>query len=221
MAARGSSRRSSAGAGRFSLEDWQPRTKVGRMVKEGKIRSIEEIFQRALPIDDVNIVNFLVPDLKEEVIQIRRVQRQTDAGRRRSFVATVAVGNENGLIGLGSGHAMTVGPAIRAALVKARINLVPVKRGCGSWECTCSDPHSVPFKVSGKCGSVKVELFPGPKGLDLVIGDVGKTILRLAGVKDVWSRTFGDTRTKFNFSGAVYDALKNTYKVVHPSEWNL
>ncbi len=200
-------------------DDWQPRTRTGWMVKNNQITSIYEIFEQNLPIDDVEIVNILVPNLEERVIDVRRVQKQTDAGEITRFVATCAVGNGNGLIGLGEARARAVGSAIRLAMAKARLNLIPVRRGCGSWECTCGTPHSLPFKVSGKTGSVRVEMFPAPKGLGLVIGDVAKEVLQLAGISDVWSRTFGDTRTTHNFAKATYEALRQTYKIVPPHEW--
>ncbi|MCX8172580.1 MAG: 30S ribosomal protein S5, partial [Archaeoglobaceae archaeon] len=76
--------------------------------------------------------------------------------------------------------------------------------------CGCGSAHSVPFKVSGECGSVKVTLIPGPKGLGIVAADVAKRIIELAGVKDVWSFTSGETRTTLNFALATFDALKKT-----------
>ncbi len=75
------------------------------------------------------------------------------------------------------------------------------------------EPHSIPFAVEGKEGSVRVKLMPGPRGLGLVIGDVGKKILTLAGVQDVWSQTLGETRTTVNFAKAVFNALYNTNRV--------
>ena len=94
-----------------------------------------------------------------------------------------------------------------------------MRRGCGSWECSCGEPHSIPFKVEGKAGSVRVTLLPAPKGVGLVIGDSAKVVLRLAGIKDIWSKTKGETRTTVNFVKAVYEALKNTYKFKHPKDW--
>ena len=125
----------------------------------------------------------------------------------------VAVGNEDGYVGVGVGKAKQIREAIEKAIVDAKLNIVPVRRGCGSWDCSCNEPHSVPFKVRGKCGSVVVELLPAPKGVGLVAADVAKVILRLAGIKDIWTRTFGRTRTTLNFAKAVWIALRNTYNV--------
>jgi small subunit ribosomal protein S5 len=201
------------------VESWIPRTKVGQMVKDGTITSIYDIFRDSLKIDDVQIVDYLVPNLTETVLDVGRVQRQTDAGRKTLFVATAGVGNKNGIIGVAQAKAAGVGTAIRNAIILSKLNIIPVKRGCGSWECTCSNPHSIPFQVEGKTGSVRVVLKPAPKGLGLVIGDVAKSVLELSGVSDIWSKTFGDTRTTQNFCKATFEALRSTYSISHVSEW--
>lgn len=203
----------------MDLESWVPQTEVGQMVKKGDITSIYDIFRDSLKISDVNIIDFLVPNLTETVLDVGRVQRQTDAGRKTLFVATAGVGNKNGIVGVAQAKAAGVGTAIRNAIVLAKLNIVPVKRGCGSWECTCSNPHSIPFQVEGKVGSVRVVLKPAPKGLGLVIGDVAKSVLELAGISDIWSKTFGDTRTTQNFCKATFEALKATYRISHVSDW--
>lgn len=196
--------------------DWVPKTRLGWLVKEGKITSIDQIFAMNLPIKEPEIVDYLLPDLKHEVINVNIVQRQTDAGEVSRFQVVVAVGNEDGYVGVGVGKAKQIREAIEKAIVDAKLNIVPVRRGCGSWDCSCSDPHSVPFKVRGKCGSVVVELLPAPKGVGLVAADVAKVVLRLAGIKDVWTRTYGRTRTTLNFARAVWDALRNTYNFKGP-----
>jgi len=202
-----------------SLEEWVPRTKLGRMVREGKITSIEEIFMEGYRIREPEIADILISDLEEEVINISLVQKQTDAGEQSRFKAIVAVGNRNGYIGLGSGKARQVRTAIEKAALDARLNITPVRRGCGSWECGCGKPHSLPFQVRGKCGSVEIVLIPGPRGLGLVASEIAKIILGLAGVKDCWTRSYGSTRTVPSFAYAVFDALKKTYELVTPSDW--
>ncbi|MCK5562732.1 30S ribosomal protein S5, partial [Candidatus Bathyarchaeota archaeon] len=92
-------------------------------------------------------------------------------------------------------------------------------RGCGSWECTCGKPHSLPFTVQGKCGGVEISLIPGPRGLGIVASETGKIILELAGVKDCWTRSYGSTRTVPSFAYAVFDALQKTYRLITPEEW--
>ncbi|NAZ11222.1 MAG: 30S ribosomal protein S5 [Desulfurococcales archaeon] len=202
-----------------NLEEWVPRTRIGKMVKEGKITSIDEIFAMNVPILEPEIVDYLLPDLKHEIIDVGIVQKQTDAGELSRFRVVVIVGNENGYVGIGKGKAKQLRFAIEKAIINAKLNIAPVRRGCGSWECMCGTPHSVPFTVSGKSGSVRITLYPAPKGTGLVAGDVAKVVLRMAGIKDVWSKTLGETRTTYNFARATYNALVNTYRFVTPVDW--
>ncbi|MCL2687655.1 MAG: 30S ribosomal protein S5 [Methanobrevibacter sp.] len=197
----------------FNMEDWEPKTKVGNMVKDGTITNIDEIFEKGLPIMELEIIDALVPDLEEEVMDVNLVQRMHKSGRKVNFRVIVAVGNKNGYVGLGQGKAREVGPAIRKAVDNAKYNIIKVRRGCGDWGCVCGREHTVPFKVDGKTGSVNVTLMPAPAGLGLAIGDVGKTLMKLAGIGDVWSQTSGQTQTTVNFANATFEALKQLSKV--------
>jgi small subunit ribosomal protein S5 len=198
---------------------WVPRTKVGRLVKEGRITSVDEIYRRNLPILEPEIVDILLPNLEHEVIDVGIVQKMTDAGRITRYRAVVVIGNRDGYVGIGKGKARQFRLAVDKAITNAKLNITPVRRGCGSWECTCGEPHSVPYTVRGKSGSVEVILKPAPKGTGLVVGDVAKVVLRLAGITDVWSYTRGETRTTYNFARATYEALRNTYRFVTPLDW--
>ncbi len=202
-----------------SLEAWVPRTKLGMLVREGKIASIKEIFDNNWVIQEPEIVDYLLPDLKHEVINVSIVQKQTDAGEMSRFRVMVIAGNFDGYVGIGLGKAKQLRQAIDKALREAKLNIVPVRRGCGSWECSCREPHSVPFEVSGKSGSVRILLKPAPKGTGLVAGDVAKVVLRYAGIKDVWTWSKGETRTSINFALATYDALRKTYRFMSPTDW--
>lgn len=202
-----------------SLEMWVPRTKVGRLVKEGRITSVDEIYRKNLPILEPEIVDILLPNLEHEVIDVGIVQKMTDAGRITRYRAVVVIGNRDGYVGIGKGKARQFRLAVDKAITNAKLNITPVRRGCGSWECTCGEPHSVPYTVRGKSGSVEVILKPAPKGTGLVVGDVAKVVLRLAGITDVWSYTRGETRTTYNFARATYEALRNTYRFVTPLDW--
>jgi small subunit ribosomal protein S5 len=197
----------------YEKEEWEPKTQLGQMVKEGKITDIDEILEKGLPIMELQIVDTLLPDLEEEVMDVNLVQRMHKSGRKVNFRVIVAVGNKNGYVGLGQGKAKEVGPAIRKAVDNAKYNIIKVRRGCGDWGCVCGREHTVPFKVEGKSGSVRVTLIPAPGGVGLAIGNVGKTILGLAGIDDVWSQTMGQTQTTINFAGAVFEALKHLSKV--------
>ncbi|MEM1917298.1 MAG: 30S ribosomal protein S5, partial [Sulfolobales archaeon] len=150
------------------LESWVPRTKLGAMVKEGKVVSIREIFDNNWLIQEPEIVDYLLPDLKHEVINVSIVQKQTDAGEVSRFRVMVVVGNFDGYVGVGIGKAKQLRQAIDKAIREAKLNIVPVRRGCGSWECSCREPHSVPFTISGKAGSIRIVLKPAPKGTGLV-----------------------------------------------------
>ncbi len=205
--------------GNEKSESWIPRTKLGKMILEGKISSIEELFMEGLKIRESEIVDVLLPNLQEEVINIGLVQKQTDAGEKSQFRAIVVVGNRNGYVGLGSGKARQVRSAIEKAAVDARLNITPVRRGCGSWECGCGKHHSMPFQVQGECGGVEIVLIPGPRGLGIVASEAAKVILGLAGVKDCWTKSYGSTRTVPSFAFAVFDALKKTYLLVTPEDW--
>lgn len=197
----------------YNKEEWEPKTNLGRLVKEGVISDIDEIFEKGLPIMELEIVDKLLPDLEEEVMDVNLVQRMHKSGRKVNFRVIVAVGNKDGYVGLGQGKAREVGPAIRKAVDDAKYNIIKVRRGCGDWGCVCGREHTVPFKVSGKSGSVRVTLMPAPGGVGLAIGDVGKTIMKLAGIDDLWSQTSGQTQTTVNFASATFDALKQLSRV--------
>ncbi|MFH1126317.1 MAG: 30S ribosomal protein S5 [Candidatus Altiarchaeota archaeon] len=200
--------------GESSVEEaqavWTPRTMLGDRVYKGEITSIKQVMELGIPIKEVGIVDKLLPGLKEEMVDVGRVQRVTDSGRRMRFRVVSVVGNEDGYVGLGEGKAREVGPAIRKAIDQAKMSLKGIKRGCGSWECGCGTPHTVPMKIKGKAGSVKVTIIPAPKGVGLVSGEVAKKILSLAGIKDAWVSTSGHTRTGINFAKAVFNALIST-----------
>ena len=201
------------------LDNWVPKTQLGKQVYEGQVSSIYEIFEEGHRIKEVEIVDVLVQDLKDEVININLVQKQTDAGESSRFTALVAVGNENGLIGIGLGKAKRVRNAIEKGIRLAKLNLYPIRMGCGSWECDCGERHTLPFKVKGKAGSVVVTLLPGPQGLGLVAGDTAKVVLKMSGIKDCWSKSIGKTTTTNSFAFATFEALKQTMSIMTPQDW--
>jgi small subunit ribosomal protein S5 len=198
---------------------WVPKTKLGKMVQSGQALSLDDVFTQGLRVMEPEIVDVLLPGLKQEVLGIGFVQKQTDAGEKSRFKAVVAVGDNNGYLGVGDGKAKQVRTAIDKATLQAKLKVIPVRRGCGSWECGCGRSHSLPFRVTGKCGSVRVDILPGPRGLGLVGGEIVKTVLTLAGVRDCWTRTYGSTSTLASTAFAVYDALRNTYSTVTHADW--
>ncbi|MEM3078035.1 MAG: 30S ribosomal protein S5, partial [Nitrososphaerales archaeon] len=171
------------------------------------------IFESGMKIKEPEIVKKLLPDLKTILIGAGIVQKQTDAGELTRFSAVIALGNEGGWFGVGKGKASQMRLAIDKATNIALLNIIPVKLGCGSWECRCMTSHSLPFKTIGKCGSVKIVIIPGPRGLGLVAGEKVRNLLSLAGIKDAWTRTYGSTSTVSSIAYAVYDALKRTHSL--------
>jgi len=205
---------------------WIPKTKVGKLVKESKIKNIDEIIEK-YKILEPEIVDSLI-NLKSELLNIgrskgkfgggkrrvwRQTQRKTAEGNVPTFSCLVVVGDENGHVGLGLGKAKETLPARQKAIRKSKLNIMKINRGCGSFDCSCNELHSIPFKVEGKCGSSRVILIPAPQGTGLVIGDDCKKILRLVGIKDIYSQTFGQTRTTINLAKACVEALKKTSEI--------
>ena len=195
-----------------TLANWVPKTELGKLVRTGKITSIDEIFKQNRPIFESEIIDSLLV-LKESLVDVKKTTRVVRAGRKFSFRVTVIVGNGNGYIGLGTAKDTEKWPAVKKAAKNAKMHIVQVARGCGSWECTCNTQHSVPFKVLGKNTACRINLIPAPKGIGLVVGDNIKDVLKLAGVDDVWCKVTGATSTKLNFIKATIDALEKTMKM--------
>lgn len=206
----------------INIEGWTPKTDVGKKVSQGILVDIEEILNQGKPIMEPEIIDVLIPNAKNELLLIgqskgkfgggarrifKQTQKKTPEGNKPSFSCVAVVGNEDGLIGVGSGKSKDTVPAREKAIRKAKLNLFSIRRGCGSWECNCATPHSIPMAVEGKCGSVCVKLMPAPKGKGLCIEQECQKILRMAGIKDVWSKTSGQTRVKTNLISALLDAL--------------
>lgn len=206
-----------------NLRKWEPRTRLGAAVMAGKIITYEAAIASGLPIREVEIVDALIPDLDDEVIDVNMVQRMTDSGRRVRFNVMACVGNRDGYVGLGMAKAKEVATAIRKAITAAKLNLISVQRGNGSWESSPGPGNTVPFKVNGRAASTRVTLMPAAKGKGLVIGQTGKSVLQLAGIEDVLSRTKGQTRTTINYAAATFNALKNinTTRVTNAQRENL
>jgi len=197
---------------------WVPVTKLGRLVKERLIKKIEEIYLFSLPIKEYQIVDhFLGTKLKDQVMKIMPVQKQTTAGQRTRFKAFVVVGDSEGHIGLGVKTSKEVATAIRGGIIAAKLSVIPVRRGY--WGNKIGNPHTVPCKVTGKCGSVRVRLVPAPRGTGLVAAPTPKKILQFAGIEDVFTASRGSTRTMGNFVKATFFAIVNTYQLFSPDLW--
>lgn len=198
---------------------WTPVTKLGRLVQAGKITSIEEIYLHSLPVKEYQIIDQLLPELKDEVMKIRSVQKQTRAGQRTRMKAVVIIGDSNGHVGLGIKTAKEVASAIKAAIIIAKLSIIPIRRGY--WGSNLGAPHSLPCKVTGKCGSVLVRLIPAPRGKGIIASPVVKKLMQLAGVEDVYTSSSGSTRTTENTLKAAFIAIGNTYGFLTPNLWEV
>ncbi|CAG8500192.1 5424_t:CDS:2 [Paraglomus brasilianum] len=194
-----------------------PVTKLGRLVKEGKIKDLEQIYKYSLPIKEYQIVDTILPKLSDEVMKIMPVQKQTRAGQRTRFKAFVVVGDSDGHVGLGVKCSKEVATAIRGAIVLAKLSIIPVRRGY--WGSLLGDPHTVPSKVTGRCGSVTCRLVPAPRGTGIVAAPTPKKLLQLAGITDCYTTSRGSTRTLGNFVKATFAAIGNTYAFLTPDLW--
>jgi len=193
-------------------------TKLGRLVKAGLIKSVESIYLFSLPVKEYQIIEYFLKDrLKDEVMKIMPVQKQTRAGQRTRFKAFVVVGDSDGHVGLGVKCSKEVATAIRGAIILAKLSLVPVRRGY--WGNMIGSPHTLPTKLTGKCGSVVLRLVPAPRGTGIVAARVPKKVLQMAGIEDVYTQSRGHTSTLGNFVKATFFALAKTYSFLTPDLW--
>jgi len=146
------------------------------------------------------------------------VQKQTRAGQRTRFKAFVVIGDGDGHVGLGVKCSKEVATAIRGAMILAKLSIIPVRRGY--WGAGIGDPHTVPVKVTGKCGSVTARLVPAPRGTGIVAAPVPKKVLQLAGITDCYTTSRGSTKTLGNFVKATFAAIGNTYGAALFICWN-
>jgi small subunit ribosomal protein S5 len=210
------------------LERWVPKTELGKAVRAGKVSSIDDVLKSGRKIMEPEIVDLLLPGLRKDTINVGQAKGKFGGGKRRPFRQTqkatkegnvltfgvmAVVGDSNGHVGVGYGRAGETLPAKEKAVRKAKLNLIKVKRGCASFDCSCDEEHSIPVAVEGKCTSVSIKLMPAPQGTGLVVNDELKKVLRLAGVRDIYSKTQGKVRTTFNSVKALMAALEKIGEV--------
>merc|ERR1719245_1675114 len=155
--------------------------------------------------------------LKDEVLQIKPVQKQTTAGQRTRFRATVVVGDHDGHVGLGQKASKEVATAIRGAITAAKLNVIPIRRGY--WGSRAGAPHTIPCRLSGRCGSVLIKLIPAARGTGIVASKLTKIILEKSGIQDIFTKSSGSTRTGLNSAKALFDALQKSYSWLTPDLW--
>ena len=135
---------------------------------------------------------------EEEIINIGRVTKVTKGGRHFRFSATVAVGDRKGKIGIGTGKSNEVPDAIKKAVQAATKNVINVSIVDGT----------IPHEAIGVQGASKVMLKPASKGTGVKAGGPVRSVLELAGVKDILSKSLG-SNTKINMAYATLNALKS------------
>lgn len=135
---------------------------------------------------------------EDQVIDVRRVTKVTKGGRHFRFAATVVVGNRNGMVGIGTGKANEVQDAIKKALEAATKNATKV---------SIIEERTIPHEAIGVQGASKVMLKPASKGTGIKAGGPVRSVLELAGVKDILSKSLG-SNTKINMAYATLKALK-------------
>lgn len=199
--------------------EWVPKTEIGKKVHKKEITSIEQIFDMGKPILEYEIVDALLPNITSETLEVSTTNRMTDCGRKMKFRAVVAVGDGNGHLGIGFGKADEVRPAIETATKNAKQKIIRVPLGCGSWECGCNTRHTVPINTIGKNGSVSFVLKPAPRGVGIVSNEIVRKVLSLAGVKDVWSFSRGRTKSTYNTSMAIFNALDGLNRMQYKGDW--
>lgn len=210
-----------------NLENWEPKTDIGKKVKSGEITDLDEILNSGKKIFEPEIIDFLLPNLQIELLLLgqlrgkfgggkrniwRQTQKKTSEGNKPKFATLALVGTKDGYVGIGFGKSKETMPAREKAIRNAKLNLIKVKRGCGSWECGCGKDHSIPFKTEGKSASVRIKLMPAPRGTKLCVEKECQKILNFAGIKDIYSKT-SKSKTKMSLLKACFNALDNLSKI--------
>lgn len=137
-------------------------------------------------------------DLKEKVVHINRVAKVVKGGRNFRFSVLVVVGDESGHVGVGNGKSIEIPEAIRKGIEDAKKNLVKVS----------IKENTVPHRIEGKFGKGKVLIMPATEGTGVIAGGPVRTVLELAGIKDVRAKSLGSNNPK-NMINATLDALSS------------
>tara|TARA_Y100000310_G_scaffold275670_1_gene292323 strand:+ start:2014 stop:2790 length:777 start_codon:yes stop_codon:yes gene_type:complete len=211
------------------ISEWIPKTELGKKVKAGEITDIDQVLDAGMKILEPQIVDILIPSLEYDLVTVgqskgkfgggkrsiwKQTQKKTSEGNKPKFSTIAIIGNKDGYVGLGRGKAKETVPAREKAIRNAKLGIIKLRRGCGSWE-GVPGSNSIPFEVEGRCGSVRLRLIPAPSGTGLVAHKEIQKILKFAGIKDVYSKTKGQTKTQINLVKACMEAFKklNSMKV--------
>ena len=145
-----------------------------------------------------NIIDASKLDLKETIVNIRRVAKTVKGGRNMRFSVTVVVGDGNGYVGVGLGKAQEIPEAVRKATEDAKKNLIYVP----------TVGTTIPHRNIGIFGAGKVLLMPAAQGTGVIAGSSVRTVLEAAGIKDVRAKSIGSNNTG-NMAYATLEGLNS------------
>jgi small subunit ribosomal protein S5 len=212
----------------FVPPPWVPKTQLGQQVAAGEITDLDVILGNGIKFLEAEIIDKLVPDLEKDLLLIgqskgkfgggqrrafRQTQKKTREGNKPKFTTLAIVGNSNGYVGLGVGFSKETVPAREKAFRNAKLSIIRIARGYVGPEFVQGDAHTIPFAVTGKCGSCEITLMPAPRGTGLVVEKECAKMLKLAGIKDVYAKSFGKSKTRINNLKACFDALQKLSQV--------
>ena len=149
-----------------------------------------------------NIIDASKLDLKETIVNIRRVAKTVKGGRNMRFSVTVVVGDGEGHVGVGLGKAQEIPEAVRKATEDAKKNLIYVP----------TVGTTIPHRNIGVFGAGRVLLMPAAQGTGVIAGSSVRTVLEAAGIKDVRAKSIGSNNTG-NMAYATLEGLKSLMTV--------
>ena len=144
-----------------------------------------------------------VSEFEERVVQVSRVSKKTKGGNQMGFSIVAVVGDKKGRVGVGLGKGKDVAGTIKKATKRAKSNLITVPM----------DGTTIPFAVSTKLGSARIILMPAPKGSGIIAGGVIRSVVEVAGIRDMSSKVMGTTNQASN-AYATFAALKEIDRLV-------
>lgn len=136
---------------------------------------------------------------EERVVQVKRVTKVVKGGKKLSFRAILVIGNEKGQIGVGVGKASDVIGAVKKAVTDAKKHIVSIP---------LTKSYSIPHPIKGTSGAAKIMLRPSATGSGVIAGGSTRTVLELAGIKNILAKQLGSNNT-LNNARAALNALKN------------
>jgi len=145
-----------------------------------------------------NMIDASKLDLKESIVNIRRVAKTVKGGRNMRFSVTIVVGNGEGYVGVGLGKAQEIPEAVRKAIEDAKKNLIYVP----------TVGTTIPHRTLGIFGAGQVLIMPAMQGTGVIAGSSVRIVLEAAGIKDVRAKSIGSSNTG-NMANATIEGLRN------------